>query len=120
MGKVLEGKLVVAKGTKFALVAGRFNEFITAKLVEGARDALLRHGAAEDDITLVWVPGSFEMPVVAKRLAEGCDASDADLSIVDAQRSQQEPLLPEETDEVIPVHTHPGADLEALFARLGD
>jgi 6,7-dimethyl-8-ribityllumazine synthase len=71
MGKVLEGKLVVAKGTKFALVAGRFNEFITTKLVEGARDALLRHGAAEDDLTLVWVPGSFEMPVVAKRLAEG-------------------------------------------------
>jgi 6,7-dimethyl-8-ribityllumazine synthase len=71
MGKVLEGKLVVAKGTRFALVAGRFNEFITGKLVEGARDALLRHGAAEDDITLVWVPGSFEMPLVAKRLAEG-------------------------------------------------
>ena len=71
MGKVLEGKLIVAKGTRFALVAGRFNEFITGKLVEGARDALLRHGAAEDDITLAWVPGSFEMPVVAKRLAEG-------------------------------------------------
>ena len=71
MGKVLEGKLVVGKGTRFALVAGRFNEFITAKLVEGARDALLRHGAAEENITLAWVPGSFEMPVVAKRLAEG-------------------------------------------------
>ena len=70
MGKVIEGKLVVAKGTRFALVAGRFNEFITAKLVEGARDALLRHGAAEDDLTLVWVPGAFEMPVVARKLAE--------------------------------------------------
>ncbi|HOX08405.1 MAG TPA: 6,7-dimethyl-8-ribityllumazine synthase [Planctomycetota bacterium] len=76
MSKVLEGKLVVAKGTRFALVAGRFNEFITAKLVEGARDALLRHGAADDDITLAWVPGSFEMPVVAKRLAE-CGKYDA-------------------------------------------
>ena len=70
MGKVIEGKLIVKKGTKFALVAGRFNEFITAKLVEGARDALLRHGAAEDDLTLVWVPGAFEMPVVARKLAE--------------------------------------------------
>ena len=71
MGKVLEGKLVVGKGARFALVAGRFNEFITGKLVEGARDALLRHGAEDKNITLAWVPGSFEMPLVAKRLAEG-------------------------------------------------
>jgi 6,7-dimethyl-8-ribityllumazine synthase len=71
MGKVIEGKLIVKKGTKFALVAGRFNEFITAKLVEGARDALLRHGAAEEDLTLVHVPGAFEMPLVARKLAEG-------------------------------------------------
>jgi 6,7-dimethyl-8-ribityllumazine synthase len=70
MGKVLEGKLVVRKGAKFALVAGRFNEFITTRLVDGARDALVRHGAAEDDITLAWVPGSFEMPLVARKLAE--------------------------------------------------
>ena len=70
MGKVLEGKLVVKKGTKFALVAGRFNEFITTKLVEGARDALLRHGAEDKNITLAWVPGSFEIPLVARRLAE--------------------------------------------------
>jgi 6,7-dimethyl-8-ribityllumazine synthase len=71
MGAVLEGKLVVTKGARFALVAGRFNEFITSKLVEGARDALLRHGAEDKNITLAWVPGSFEMPLVAKRLAEG-------------------------------------------------
>jgi 6,7-dimethyl-8-ribityllumazine synthase len=70
MSEVLEGKLVVGKGAKFALVAGRFNEFITAKLVEGASDALSRHGAEEKNVTLVWVPGSFEIPLVAKRLAE--------------------------------------------------
>ncbi len=70
MGEVLEGKLVVGKGTRFALVAGRFNEFITTKLVEGARDALLRHGGEDKNITLAWVPGSFEMPLIARRLAE--------------------------------------------------
>jgi len=70
MGEVLEGKLVVRKGARFALVAGRFNEFITSKLVEGATDALTRHGADEKNITLAWVPGSFEIPLVAKRLAE--------------------------------------------------
>jgi 6,7-dimethyl-8-ribityllumazine synthase len=70
MGEVLEGKLIVGKGTRFALVAGRFNEFITTKLVEGARDALLRHGAEDKNITLAWVPGSFEIPLVARRLAE--------------------------------------------------
>jgi 6,7-dimethyl-8-ribityllumazine synthase len=70
MGKTLEGKLVVRKGAKFALVAGRFNEFITTRLIDGARDALIRHGAAEDDLTLAWVPGAFEMPLVARKLAE--------------------------------------------------
>ncbi len=70
MADALEGKLVVRKGARFALVAGRFNEFITGKLVDGAKDALLRHGADEKNVTLAWVPGSFEMPLVAKRLAE--------------------------------------------------
>jgi 6,7-dimethyl-8-ribityllumazine synthase len=69
MPEILEGKLVVRKGARFALVAGRFNEFITSKLVEGATDALTRHGAADKDITLAWVPGSFEMPLVAGKLA---------------------------------------------------
>ncbi|NLI91148.1 MAG: 6,7-dimethyl-8-ribityllumazine synthase [Peptococcaceae bacterium] len=67
--KVLEGKLV-AQNLKFAIVAGRFNEFITNKLIGGALDALKRHGVAEDDIELVWVPGSFEIPLIAKKLAE--------------------------------------------------
>jgi 6,7-dimethyl-8-ribityllumazine synthase len=64
-----EGALL-GKGLKFAVVASRFNEFITRKLLEGARDALLRHGVNEEDIETAWVPGSFEIPLVAKRLAQ--------------------------------------------------
>ncbi len=68
MAKTYEGMLVGA-GLKFALVASRFNEFISSKLIEGAEDALLRHGVSADDIELAWVPGSFEIPLVAKKLA---------------------------------------------------
>lgn len=68
MAKVIEGNLD-AKGMRVALVAARFNEFIVSKLVEGATDALVRHGALADDITTLWVPGSFEIPAVARRLA---------------------------------------------------
>jgi len=68
MPKIIEGRLD-AKGLKFGIVAGRFNEFITGKLLEGALDALRRHGAAEDDITVAWVPGSFEIPMAAQKLA---------------------------------------------------
>ncbi len=67
--KKYEGKLS-AKGRKFALVASRFNSLVTRQLIAGAEDALVRHGAAEDDITLAWVPGSFDMPLVAKKCAE--------------------------------------------------
>ncbi len=67
--KKIEGKLL-AKNKKFALVASRFNEFIVSKLIEGAEDALLRHGAGEDDIDLIWVPGAFEIPLFAKMAAE--------------------------------------------------
>ena len=56
--KVLEGKLT-AKGMKVAIVASRFNEFITSKLIGGAEDCLLRHGAEGENLTLVWVPGAF-------------------------------------------------------------
>lgn len=56
------------KGRRFAIIASRFNEEITSKLVEGARDALARHGAAPDDTDVVWVPGAWELPVVARRL----------------------------------------------------
>jgi 6,7-dimethyl-8-ribityllumazine synthase len=73
--KTIQGKLT-AQGKKFALVAGRFNEFISNKLVEGALDCLLRHQATEDQIQLVWVPGAFEIPLLAKKLA-GCGQFDA-------------------------------------------
>ncbi len=69
MGKRFEGMLL-GKGLKFGLVLSRFNEFITKKLLEGAQDALLRHGVNEEDIETAWVPGSFEIPLVAKKLAE--------------------------------------------------
>jgi 6,7-dimethyl-8-ribityllumazine synthase len=69
MSTIIEG-LLDASGKKFALVASRFNELISRKLVEGAVDCLIRHKADQNDITIVWVPGSFEIPVVAKKLAQ--------------------------------------------------
>lgn len=68
MAKNVEGMLDAA-GMKFGLVVGRFNEFISERLLGGAMDALIRHGADEGDLTVVRVPGSFEIPLVAKRLA---------------------------------------------------
>ena len=67
MIKTLEGQLVV-KGKKFGLVTGRFNNFITGKLLEGAIDALSRHGVKEEEMEVVWVPGSFEIPYAAGRM----------------------------------------------------
>lgn len=67
--KVIEGNYN-GKGLKIGLIASRFNEFITSKLIGGAEDCLKRHGVEEDDITLVWVPGAFEIPVMAKKMAE--------------------------------------------------
>ena len=69
--KTLEGNLVCPKGAKFALVASRFNGFIVDHLVEGARDALVRHGADAARITLVRVPGAWELPLAASRVAKG-------------------------------------------------
>ena len=69
MSKPIEGMLV-GKGLKFGLVVSRFNDFITQKLLDGAQDALLRHGVAQADIDVAWVPGSFEIPLVAKKLAQ--------------------------------------------------
>lgn len=67
--KVYEGNLV-GEGLKFGIVAGRFNEFIVSKLMDGALDALKRHGVKEEDIELTWVPGAFEIPLVAKKMAK--------------------------------------------------
>jgi 6,7-dimethyl-8-ribityllumazine synthase len=66
--KVIQGELQ-AKGLKFAVVVSRFNDFITGRLLEGAVDALVRHGAKEEDIDVVKVPGAFEIPLVAKKMA---------------------------------------------------
>lgn len=67
--KVYEGKLI-ANNLKFGIIVGRFNEFIGSKLLSGAIDALKRHGVNESDIELTWVPGAFEMPLVAKKMAK--------------------------------------------------
>jgi 6,7-dimethyl-8-ribityllumazine synthase len=69
MPRVIEGKLD-ATDLKFAIVVSRFNEFISDKLLGGALDCLNRHNASEDDIEIVWAPGSFELPLVAKTMAE--------------------------------------------------
>lgn len=66
--KTLEGK-VVAQDIKVGIVAARFNEFIVSKLIGGAVDGLVRHGVEEDNITLAWVPGAFEIPVAAQKMA---------------------------------------------------
>lgn len=67
--KTLEGNLV-SKGIKIGIVAARFNEFITSKLLGGARDGLLRHNVQEEDINVAWVPGAFEIPLVAAKMAK--------------------------------------------------
>lgn len=67
---VIEGQFVPSGKSRFAIVAARFNAFITERLVAGAEDALRRHGVKDDHVTLVWVPGSWEIPIAAQRLAE--------------------------------------------------
>ena len=69
MSKYFEGMLL-GKGLKFGLVVSRFNEFIAKRLLDGAQDALLRHGVSQEDIEIAWTPGSFEIPLVAKKLAQ--------------------------------------------------
>ncbi len=70
MVKTYEGNLI-AKGLKFGIVVGRFNEFISSRLLSGAIDALSRHGANEEDVEVAWVPGAFEIPLVAGKMAKG-------------------------------------------------
>ncbi|MCR6096583.1 6,7-dimethyl-8-ribityllumazine synthase [Salipaludibacillus agaradhaerens] len=69
MGHTYEGHLV-GTGLKIGIVVGRFNEFITGKLLGGAEDALRRHGVANDDVDVAWVPGAFEIPLIAKKMAD--------------------------------------------------
>ena len=70
MPKVYSGDLV-SKGARYAIVVSRFNEFITSKLLEGCTDTLLRHGVKDEELSVVWVPGAFEIPFAAARLARG-------------------------------------------------
>ncbi len=67
--KLLEGN-VIGTGLKVGIVAARFNEFIVGKLVSGAQDALVRHGVDSDDIEIAWVPGAFEIPLIAQKMAQ--------------------------------------------------
>jgi 6,7-dimethyl-8-ribityllumazine synthase len=69
MSTIIEGVLQ-ASGKRFAIVASRFNELITRKLLEGAVDCLIRHGAQQENLTVVWVPGAFEIPLAAKKIAQ--------------------------------------------------
>lgn len=69
MANILEGNLT-AKGLKFGIIAARFNEFITSKLISGALDVLKRHEVYDDNITIAWVPGAFEIPLAAKKMAQ--------------------------------------------------
>jgi 6,7-dimethyl-8-ribityllumazine synthase len=78
--RVIEGSLVVPKGARFGIVASRFNHFVVDRLVEGAIDALVRHGAQAQNVTLVRVPGAWELPLVARRLA-GSEKLDAVIAL---------------------------------------
>lgn len=69
MSKNFEGNLL-GKGLKFGLVVSRFNEFFSKKLLEGAEDALARHGVSETDIEIAWTPGSYEIPLIAQKMAQ--------------------------------------------------
>jgi 6,7-dimethyl-8-ribityllumazine synthase len=69
MAKTYEGNLV-GSGLKIGMVVGRFNEFITSKLLSGAQDALIRHGVSENDVDVAWVPGAFELPLIAQKMAK--------------------------------------------------
>ena len=69
MTRTLEGDLI-GQGLKIAIVIARFNELVTGHLLSGALDTLRRHGVGDDDVTVAWVPGSFEIPIAAKKLAE--------------------------------------------------
>ena len=68
--RTLEGKLVSENGIKVGIVAARFNEFITSRLLSGAMDGLSRHGVKEDEVDLAWVPGAFEIPLIASKMAK--------------------------------------------------
>ena len=75
MARTIEGKLS-GEGARVALVVSRYNSFITGRLLDGAMDAFLRHGVSDENVTVAWCPGSFELPFVARRMAQS-DSYDA-------------------------------------------
>ena len=77
---VIEGKVVAKEGIRVGIIASRFNSFIVEKLLDGAVDGLVRHGVEDKNITAVWVPGAFEIPVIAKKMAES-DKYDAVIAV---------------------------------------
>lgn len=77
---LIEGKVVAKDGMRVGIVASRFNSFIVSKLLDGAVDGLVRHGVEENNITAVWVPGAFEIPVIAQKMAES-DKYDAVIAV---------------------------------------
>lgn len=77
---LIEGKVVAKPGMRVGIVASRFNSFIVSKLLDGAVDGLIRHGVEEENITACWVPGAFEIPVVARKMAES-DKYDAVIAV---------------------------------------
>lgn len=77
--KIFEGKLV-SEGTKVGIVCARFNEFIVSRLLSGCEDTLLRHGVQAEDITVAWVPGAFEIPLIASKMAK-CGRYDAVIAL---------------------------------------
>jgi 6,7-dimethyl-8-ribityllumazine synthase len=93
MKNITEGK-IVAQGMKFAIVASRFNDFISSKLIEGALDALIRAGAREQDIRLFKCPGAFEIPLVAKKIAKtGNVASEVSKGVAQAALETEIPIV---------------------------
>ncbi len=109
MSKVFEGN-ITAKGFKFAIVVSRFNEFITNKLLGGSIDALKRHYADKDGVDVIWVPGAFEIPLVAKKLADS-DKYDAVIclgAVIRGSTSHYDLVCAEVTKGIAQVGLHSG------------
>ena len=78
--KTFEGKLI-DQGGRYAILVSRWNDLITSRLLEGAKDALIRHGAKEENLTIVWAPGSYELPLVSQKLAQKTEQYDAIIAL---------------------------------------
>ncbi len=115
--KTLEGKLI-SQGIKVGIVAARFNEFITSKLIGGAMDGLLRHDVKEEDITLAWVPGAFEIPLIASKMAKSgkYDAVICLGAVIRGSTTHYDYVCSEVSKGV--AHVSLGADIPVMFGVL--